>query len=218
MSDNKTLSLDEQQYKELTGSKAMEEDSDTLLAKVLASPIVNSAQTSHRFLEVENADQKVFLQEISKQAGIVANTDNMDFGIKMLVSQAKALDTLFNALARRAGNNMGHYVDTVNTYMKLALKAQAQSRCTWEAISKIKNPPNATFVKQANIAHGYQQVNNGPNTTANNRASREEKNQNRPNELLEEQQSEQLDTGTQTAASRTDKDMETVATVNRPKN
>jgi hypothetical protein len=44
--------------------------------------------------------------------------------------------------------------------MRLALRAQTQSRCTLEAISNIKNP-RTVIAKQANISHGHQQINNG---------------------------------------------------------
>ena len=43
----------------------------------------------------------------------------------------------------------------------MALKAQAQIRATNSALVDLKYPRQATFVKQANIAHGPQQVNNG---------------------------------------------------------
>ena len=215
MTDKATLAISENKYKSLTGSEKVDDKEKVRLAKMIASPVLDSGLTAHDFLNRETADRGEFICEINKQAQKIAETNEMDFGIKMLVSQAKALDTLFNALARRAGNNMGHYIDTVDTYMKLALKAQAQSRCTWETISKIKNPPNATFVKQANIAHGNQQINNGPSPTVNNHASREEKNQNRPNELLEADHHERLDSRTKAATSGIDQNMETVGAINR---
>jgi hypothetical protein len=45
--------------------------------------------------------------------------------------------------------------------MRLGLKAQSQCRTTIEALALLKNPPNVAFVRQANIANGHQQVNNG---------------------------------------------------------
>lgn len=72
-----------------------------------------------------------------------------------------ALNAIFNELARRAANNMGTYLGTTETYLRLALKAQAQSRATVEALAEMKKPHSVAFVKQANIAHGPQQVNNG---------------------------------------------------------
>jgi hypothetical protein len=79
--------------------------------------------------------------------------------------------------------------------MRLALRAQNQARATLETLALIKNPPRPTFVKQANIAHGPQQVNNGavPAPEAPSPAREEPKNE-QP-QLLEHQPHEQwLDT------------------------
>ena len=46
------------------------------------------------------------------------------------------------------------------TYMRMALKAQSQCRATLKTLANIKNPP-VVFARQANIAQGPQQVNNG---------------------------------------------------------
>ena len=51
------------------------------------------------------------------------------------------------------------YVDQVDRYMRLALKAQGQCRATLETLATIKNPL-VVFARQANIAQGPQQVNN----------------------------------------------------------
>jgi hypothetical protein len=73
------------------------------------------------------------------------------------------LDTLFNTLLRRAMDMKG--LHDYEMCMKIALKAQAQSRMTWETLSEIKNPRQAVaFVKQANIANGPQQINTGSMT------------------------------------------------------
>jgi hypothetical protein len=60
--------------------------------------------------------------------------------------------------------------------MRLALKAQRQCRATIETLVMAKNPAPVTFVKQANVAHGPQQVNNGPPAEA----SRARESENRP--------------------------------------
>ncbi len=51
------------------------------------------------------------------------------------------------------------HMDHLDRYLRLALKAQSQCRATLETLATIKNPP-AVFARQANIAHGPQQVNN----------------------------------------------------------
>lgn len=63
-------------------------------------------------------------------------------------------------MARRAALNMNGHLDATDELLRLALKAQAQSRATVEALAEVKNPRSVAFVKQANIAHGHQQVDN----------------------------------------------------------
>lgn len=77
----------------------------------------------------------------------------------MLYGQAVTLQTMFTALARRAAK--AEQIPQFNAAMSMALKAQAQCRATIEALAEIKNPRQVAFVKQANIANGPQQVNNG---------------------------------------------------------
>lgn len=77
----------------------------------------------------------------------------------MLTAQAAALNAIFGEMARRSALNMGQYLDAAERYMRLALKAQGQCRATLETLAAIKNPP-IVFARQANIAHGPQQVNN----------------------------------------------------------
>ena len=75
----------------------------------------------------------------------------------MLYAQAMTLQTMFTNLARRAANQ--EHLKQFQTHMTLALKAQAQCRSTLEALAQVKNP--MPYIKQANIASGPQQVNNG---------------------------------------------------------
>jgi hypothetical protein len=116
----------------------------------------------------------------------------------MLVAQAHTLDAIFNTLARRAINS--EHLSKFETYLKLSLRAQSQCRSTWEALSAIKNPPIMGYVRQANIANGPQQVNNGvPDDEP-----RTRENQNQQNELLEQKNGERLDTRTKGATDKAD--------------
>ena len=84
-----------------------------------------------------------------------------------------------------------------------ALKAQSQCRATLETLAAIKNPAPVAFVRQANIAHGPQQVNNGPQPAADG-VSRARESEIPPNKLLEHQHGERLDLGTVQASGRGD--------------
>jgi hypothetical protein len=77
-----------------------------------------------------------------------------------LIAQTVTLNAIFNTMARRAALNMGAHLQATETYMRMALKAQAQSRATMETLAEIKYPKSDTFVKQQNNAY-QQQVNNG---------------------------------------------------------
>lgn len=75
---------------------------------------------------------------------------------RMLVAQAITLDTIFANLAERASRQ--EHLKSMETFMRLAMKAQAQCRATAEALALMKNPQ--PYIRQANIAQGPQQVNN----------------------------------------------------------
>ncbi len=77
----------------------------------------------------------------------------------MLVGQATALQSIFVSHARRSQQQT--HQASLEAFLGLALKAQAQSRATILAVVDLKYPKQATIVEQANIAHGPQQVNNG---------------------------------------------------------
>jgi hypothetical protein len=95
-------------------------------------------------------------------------------------------------------------------YLKLALRAQSQSRSTLEALSAIKYPPVANYVAQANVAH---------NQMVNNETSRTRENRNLQNELLEHKDgSDWLDTGEAGEASGNYPEMEAVGAVERAEN
>jgi hypothetical protein len=120
---------------------------------------------------------------------------------EMYISQAVALEVMFASLARRARaqDNLLQY----DTHMRLALKAQNQSRATLQALVQMKQPSNTTFVKQANIAQGHQQVNNLA-----------EKNITPQNELLKAEYA-QLDTGTTTTPKGINTTLEALGEIHR---
>jgi hypothetical protein len=94
----------------------------------------------------------------------------------------------------------------------LGLKAQAQCRATLQTLFEMKNPQPVAFVKQANIASGPQQVNNG---VASQPPSLARISANPSNELLELSHEQRLDTGTAGTASGARPCLETVGAVVR---
>lgn len=112
-----------------------------------------------------------------RQHGEAVNRGDLSAAERMLYSQAVALNAMFAELARRATANMGTHLGATETYLRLALKAQSQSRATVETLAAIKNPP-VVFAQQANINNGgQQQVNNRSPTRQAETASETEDNE-----------------------------------------
>jgi hypothetical protein len=63
---------------------------------------------------------------------------------RILMSQAVSMDALFTQLARRAHANLGQYPEAAERYLRLGLKAQAQSRTTLETLAKLHQPREQT--------------------------------------------------------------------------
>jgi hypothetical protein len=140
------------------------------------------------------------------------NQGNLESAENMLMMQAHTLNIMFNSLANQAIAN-SEFVPHFEMFMRLAFKAQSQSRATLETLGKIKNPPQVAFVKQANIGHN-QQVNNGALKST----SRTEEIKNQQTQLLEEQHGERLDIRTQGQTINANKELEAVGKVYRAEN
>lgn len=173
-------------------------------ASLNAVMVVNAYQGNIMGKDVDISELVVTMETTIKEV----NGGDLSEMEAMLVGQATTLQTMFTSLAQRAANQ--EYLKQYQTYMVLALKAQAQSRATISALVDLKYPKQAaTFVKQANIANGPQQVNNGDNPQ-----SRAGNSSFVPNKLLEADH-ERLDIGAQAATGRVDQELETVGAVNR---
>ena len=191
-------------------------------AKPQGSPKGEAAKP-HQLLLMATAQNAVAMELWGKYAGevdlaeLVAGLQTKAESIQdgnmkpveaMLYGQAMALQTIFTNLARRSAMNAGEYMDATDKYMRLALKAQAQCRATLETLSVVKNP--MPYIKQANIANGPQQVNNGKSTQYAQAHTSAGNSQTLQNKLLEHQHGDTLEFGAQGAAGRANPHMETV--------
>jgi hypothetical protein len=189
-------------------------------AMLAASPLVRGAVTGRKYSEGifgTDTDLTAYVAELRALSAAVKGGDLSGLET-MLVTQANTLDIIFNQLARKAA--FSEYLNQFQAHLSLALKAQAQSRATIEALAELKNPRPVAFVKQANIAHGPQQVNNGaaePAAPDGPPASLARgKNPEPSNELLTDgNHGTTLDAGTTREAGRSDTTLETVGAINR---
>ncbi|WP_265948322.1 hypothetical protein [Dechloromonas sp. A34] len=173
--------------------------------KMALHPVISSASTARiysadAFGELDLGDCAVV---ILKQAAEVAK-GNLASLEEMLLGQAVALNAMFAEFARKAA--VTQRATNAELYIRTALKAQAQSRATLQTLAEIKNPRPVAFVKQQNIAHGHQQVNNGESPSP----AHAGEFKSGQNELLEGNHGERLDTGTPGEAIDADPAMATV--------
>ena len=169
---------------------------------------------------VGEPDFTALANKISEQTDAMHSGDMK--GIEsMLFAQALTLQATFTALSRRAALNAGTHMAATDTYLRLALRAQGQCRATLETLANIKNPRPVAFVKQANIANGPQQINNGGNEANNPVVRAREENEKTQNELLTDTRAthgKPLDTRAKSKAGRSNPRMATVETGHRAAN
>ena len=128
-------------------------------ADMLVSGLVTNAVTAVQFSKSFNdVDLTACVAKLHAAVNRVHGGDLRE-AEALLTAQVMALNSIFSSMAQRAAMNTGEYLDATDRYLRPALKAQAQCRATVETLAEIKNPPTL-FARQANIAHGPQQVNN----------------------------------------------------------
>ena len=184
-------------------------------ARVAVSPVFNAAIVERsiiggRVSGVEFSVTDIHSALLDKFRPVVEQNDLSSVETMLLV-QASTCDLLFNDMVLRA--RAADTMPKLEAYMRMALKAQQQCASTLRVLGELKNPKSVAFIRQANVAHGPQQVNNGAAPPGAPRAHEESGNQS--NELLEHQHGERLDAGATGEAGRGNQALEAVGTVNR---
>ena len=192
------------------------DDSEAVAARKYAAVVTSPELAAYRVINGAerqtgigaDIDVPALMDQLRDQ-GAAVNRGDMAQAEAMLMNQATALQSLFARLAERGMASTG--LAQFEADMRLALRAQAQSRATLETLSTIKNPP-VIFAKQANVTTGPQQINNG---TA---APRTQENEIEQSKLLREYHGNYLDTRTAGEAIGGDTAMATVETIDRAAN
>ena len=196
-------------------SRLPEQSPAQALAHTALRPTINGAVVVKAYqgnLLGKDVDMSELVQGLTDSCKRV-NDGDLSTLEAMLVSQATALQTVFTSLVCRA--QVQTQQRHLEAFLGLALKAQAQSRATISALVDLKYPRQGTFVKQANIAHGPQQVINvGVAGELKEQYAQAHAHtgdfQTAPNKLLEANHGQRLDTRAQGAASRVNSHMATV--------
>ncbi len=169
---------------------------DTLLEKgasIAIDPTIKAALTTHLYTaNMTEIDPSALVKRVQELVKEVSVGDLSHFE-SMLASQAIVLDSIFHRLSSQAQQNIGHYASATDTYLRLALKAQAQCRTNIESLASIKAPKQ--YINQTNVAN-LMQVNS-------------------THERLETSNGERLDFGAQTKTVRDDKELAALEVIDR---
>ena len=181
------------------------------VAKFVLKPSVNAAAVITEYSMPFGAQDLGALAAVLSSDMKGMQGGDMKRAEAMLYGQAHALQSIFMNFSRRALSQQ--YQNNLESFLRMALKAQNQCRMTLETLATIKNPP-VVFARQANINNGgQQQVNNGGQRVdscapaANSTVEQ--------TELLEASDGQRLDIGAAGTAGNTDPHMEAVAAGHR---
>lgn len=99
-------------------------------ARVEVYPMARHGTISHAFAAPTFAGADTSAADLAlvlKREGVKVAAGDLAIVSQMLLSQAVSLDTIFTEMARRAAINIGQYPDATERYLRIALKAQANS-------------------------------------------------------------------------------------------
>ena len=178
-------------------------------AKACIAPEVGAGRVLEH-ADAEDANMPALLAQLRERAATV-NRGDLSEVKAMLTTQAVTLEGIFSHLAAKGLQAQDSRM--MESYLRLALKAQSQCRTSLETLAEIVNP-RPVYVRQQNVAAGHQQVNNGIER----QHARELENGNAPSKLLEEQHGKWLDSRASGAAVRLNPAMATLGTIDRPEN
>ena len=149
-------------------------------------------------LDVQTLADELYAQNKAMHQGDLSTLE------AMLFDQSHVLQTLFVLFTHKLSH--AKHLEQVDTYSRIALKAQNQCRQTLATLGELKNPKRATFIRQQNNAVN-QQINQDKNS---------KKPEKESNEVLEVIPSERLDIRETQTTIGANPEMETVGAIDRP--
>ena len=134
-------------------------DRGKLLAECTVAPALRHAAVISSFSEPMMGDEAKWTDNVEALGDKMRDVakGNKRTTSNMLTAQAITLDTVFTEMLRRAGNNMTQFPEAAERYMRMAMKAQAQSRATLDTLARLHQPREQT-VKHVHVGAGGQAV------------------------------------------------------------
>lgn len=200
------VAVKRQPKSQVTAQRSREEKmkKDENMALLGTSPVANAAAVIEKYGKPFGELDWPSVGEVISDSVKQVREGDMSRVEEMLLTQAYAMQSIFMNFSRRALAQQ--YQKPMESFFRMAMKAQNQCRMTLETLANVKNPP-VVYARQANIAHGPQQVNNGVSDST---RTREEK-QIGTNELSgDANHVEILDTGTKGTTGQSHSPVETV--------
>ena len=142
--------------------KADDESQALAIARKIIAPSFRHGMVAAQLMKPHftgNADAPGlgdYADALAERGGKAAKGD-LEFASRMLAAQASTLDTIFAESARRMAGNMGEHLGATEIYARIAMKAQANSRATLEALAKLHQPREQT-VRHVHVNEGGQAV------------------------------------------------------------
>jgi hypothetical protein len=132
-------------------------------SRAMMHPSVTAAPTVHQVMLRQLGAASDFgvgglVEELAAQCAEVSK-GNLQRPEALLMAQSTTLDAIFQDLTQQAYKHLNQ-LDVAERLLRLAFRAQSQSRATVETLGTMKNP-SMVFARQANLTTGPQQVNNG---------------------------------------------------------
>lgn len=128
-----------------------------ILAPEFRHAITASQIHKAQFGKMEGSPGYGDFAEVFNKVGVNARKGDVRMASELLAAQALTLDSIFTEMARRMALNTGEYMGAMETYARIAMKAQSQSRATLEALTKLHQPREQT-VRHVHVNEGGQAV------------------------------------------------------------
>jgi len=181
-------------------------EASELVVGDLAQSSSNAVAALYRNVDVDSTGRGLDMREIHTQ--LERHSEALESGDMravedMLAYQSHVLNQIFNLQVVKAAQC--NHIEQFETFMRIALKAQNQTRQTLSTLAEVKGVKKTTFIKQQNQAIN-QQINNS------------EKIEHSTPELEGAILHEQLDTGTQGSILESNTPLEAVGALYRAEN
>lgn len=138
------------------------EEHSLTIAKLRLNPMMRHATTANAMAAATVKFDGATVSPVESTAALTSMAEQVKGGdlgpvSDFMLAQAVMLDSTVTEMMRRAWLNAGDYPDAFRSYMGLALKAQAQSRASLEALARM-HQPREQVVRHVHVYEGGQAV------------------------------------------------------------